>query len=50
MTGNQRRFAATASRDLLHAMRIAGRETEFAQGQQIQSAGTLHPDEPILLI
>jgi CRP-like cAMP-binding protein len=50
MTGNQGRFTAIAGRDLLHAIRFAGREVEFAQGQQIQSAGTLHPDGPILLI
>lgn len=50
MTGNQGSFAAMAGRDLLHAIRSAGRETEFAQDQQIQLASTLHPDGPILLI
>jgi CRP/FNR family transcriptional regulator, cyclic AMP receptor protein len=50
MDGNQRSFAAIADGDLLAAIRSAGRKTEFAQSQQIQSAGALHPDAPILLI
>ena len=50
MTGHQGRFAAIAGRDLVQAIRTAGRETEFDQGQQIQSAGTWHPEGPILLI
>jgi CRP-like cAMP-binding protein len=50
MTGDQGRFADIAGHDLLQAIRTAGRETDLAQGQQIQSPGTLHPEGPILLI
>jgi CRP/FNR family transcriptional regulator, cyclic AMP receptor protein len=50
MTGNQGSFAAIAGDDLLQAIRTAGRETEFDRGQRIQSAGTWHPQGPILLI
>jgi CRP-like cAMP-binding protein len=50
MAGNQGRFAAIAGRELLHAIRTIGREMKFAQGQQIKSADTLHPDGLILAI
>ena len=50
MAGNRGRFAAMAGRELLHAIRAIGREMQFAQGQRIESAGTLRPDEQILVI
>lgn len=51
MTGkNQGRFSALAGRELQHTIRAIGREMEFAQGQHIKSADTLHPDGPILVI
>ena len=44
------RFMATAGPGLRRGILAAGREQRFARGEEIQAAGTLHPEGPILII